>query len=50
MNTVDKNIKILEPKEQLTLLGFNDYFDFFKDAMLENDYTQGLDSCELHKH
>ena len=29
MNTVDKNIKILEPKEQLTLLGFNDYFDFF---------------------
>ena len=26
------------------------YFDFFKDAMLENDYTQGLDSYELHKH
>ena len=29
MNSKDRNIEILEPKNQLNLFGFNDYFNFF---------------------
>ena len=38
MNSKDRIIEILEPKKQLNLFGFNDYFNFFIEIFKKKNY------------